>query len=98
MLEVSGGLHRFDRIVMPTRLSVYFGTSPRQRNFRRMMLPIAEKKPGRKRIYVSRRDARIRRVVNEQEIESILTARGFETVVASQLSPAAQAGAVNDAR
>jgi hypothetical protein len=98
ILEVPGGVHRFDRMVMPTRLSLTLDVSPRQRDFmRRMMLPIAERKSGRKRIYVSRRDAKIRRVVNEPEIESILRARGFETIVLSELSPAAQAGAFHDA-
>lgn len=41
---------------------------------------------GKKRFYISRSDARIRKVLNEEELEPILKAYGFETVRPEHLS------------
>jgi capsular polysaccharide biosynthesis protein len=45
---------------------------------------------GSKRIYVSRRDAKIRFVSNESQLGDVLTEFGFETLVMSDLSLADQ--------
>ena len=42
--------------------------------------------PGRRRIYVSRRNTSRRRVLNEHEVERLLHDRGFETVLPETLS------------
>ncbi|NQV54328.1 MAG: glycosyltransferase family 61 protein [Rhodospirillales bacterium] len=44
-----------------------------------------------KRIYISRRDAEARQLVNEAEIETVLKARGFEIAVLSEMTVADQA-------
>lgn len=45
---------------------------------------------GPRRIYVSRADAKTRRIANEDKLRENLEARGFQTVMLSQLPPAEQ--------
>jgi hypothetical protein len=87
------GVHRFDRLVMPTRITDTLDVSALQRDvLRRAVLPHAETNGTRRRLYISRRDAAVRRIANEDEIVPELVRRGFEVVVMSGLSPEAQAG------
>lgn len=52
----------------------------------RSNINLLQKNNSGKRIYVSRRNARVRRVVNEVEIEPVLHRHGFETVIMEDLS------------
>ncbi|MGE0045864.1 MAG: DUF563 domain-containing protein [Hyphomonadaceae bacterium] len=53
---------------------------------------------GMRRLYVSRAHARMRRIVNEADLIALLAARGFETVLAEDLSFAEQARIFGEAR
>jgi hypothetical protein len=87
------GVHGFARLVLPTRITDTLDVSAMQRDFlRRAVLPHAEPPGGRRRLYISRRDASVRRITNEDEIIPALLRRGFEVVVMSGFSPEAQAG------
>jgi hypothetical protein len=57
----------------------------------RFLKNVPAKIARRKRLFVSRRNAAKRRLVNEQEIEAVLHAEGFETVVLEGMSVAEQA-------
>lgn len=61
------------------------------RAVRRLFLPEILPPPTGRRLYLSRRDATHRRVVNEAELLPILRAHGFEEVSMSNLSVAEQA-------
>ena len=84
VIALNGGTHHFARAIIPTRLSATLDMSHAQRNFMRAMMPGVDSQPSG-RIYVSRRDAAIRRIVNEDEIEALLQRRGFRTVTMSGL-------------
>jgi hypothetical protein len=87
------GAHRFARLVLPTRITDTLDISSVQWDFlRRAMLPHAEAPAARRRLYISRRDAAVRRIANEDEIVPGLLRRGFQMVVMSGQSPEAQAG------
>jgi capsular polysaccharide biosynthesis protein len=66
---------------------------------RGLFLPAERPRAGgrRSRIYVSRSDARMRRVSNEDELIAFLGARGFETVTLTGLTVADQAAMFDDA-
>jgi len=49
----------------------------------------ADRPPRGRRIYLSRADARWRRVANEAEVAAFLESRGFETVLLSRMEPMA---------
>lgn len=54
---------------------------------RKVYVPKSQQDTGLpKKIYISRRDAKVRKVVNEDEIESLLVRNGFETVKMEQHS------------
>lgn len=90
IVRLGGAPCRFDRLVMPTAMSAPLDVSPAQRSFLRDIIP--EVPTGRKkRIYISRRDAQVRRITNEIEIQSLLNDYGFETVTLSEKSIEQQA-------
>ena len=60
-------------------------------DFSRSLIPIDTETPTPKRIFVSRRDATKRRLLNHEEIETLLEARGFEHVTMDARSPEQQA-------
>lgn len=60
-------------------------------DFSRSLIPIDTETPSPKRIFVSRRDATKRRMLNHEEIEALLQARGFEHVTMDGRSPEQQA-------
>ena len=91
ILPLGNHVHVFDRLVMPTNLAMPLDVSPRQRDFLRFVFSNDEIRSRRRRLYVSRRDAHVRRVANEAEIESVLRNRGFETVTLSHLTLEEQA-------
>ncbi len=66
------------------------------RYVRSLFLPSTPAVP-RRRLYLSRRDATRRRLVNEEEIRRILLARGFEEVSMSGLTVAEQARLLSEA-
>ena len=53
--------------------------------------------PGRRRLFVSRSDARERRLSNEAEVAALLEARGFETITPGSLDLEAQIAAFREA-
>lgn len=86
------GVSRFSRLVMPTNITHSLDISPLQRDMlRKVFLPESPRRDGRRRLYVSRRDAATRRLANEDEIYARLERRGFERIVMSELSPPEQA-------
>lgn len=87
------GAHRFDRLVLPTRFTQTLDVSALQLDvLRRAVLPHVERTCARRRLYISRRDAAVRRIANEHVILPELVRRGFEVVVMSGLSLEEQAG------
>lgn len=90
VVRLSGRPCLFNRLVMPTAMSSPLDASPAQRNFIRDIVPSEPSVAGR-RLYISRRDAAIRRIANEDEIEGILMKYGFETIILSGRSIVEQA-------
>ncbi|WP_292294413.1 glycosyltransferase family 61 protein [Marivita sp.] len=89
---LSDGAHRFDRLVMPTNLSRTLDVSPSQRDFLRSVFsPKGTDGQKKRRIYISREDAQVRRIANEAEIREILLPLDFEIVTMSGLSVPEQA-------
>ena len=56
-----------------------------------------DNKQATRRVYISRRDASLRKLVNEEELISALQQRGFEIVTPSELSFAGQVALFNEA-
>jgi capsular polysaccharide biosynthesis protein len=88
-LRWDGRTRTFDRVVVPsTRRRVDAPSIDALRWLRERMASNAE--PSRdewpSRVYISRRKARNRQVVNEPELEARLEERGFETYVLEELS------------
>jgi hypothetical protein len=88
-LRWDGGTRKFDRVVIPSiRRRVDAPSIDALRWLRDRMASNAE--PSRtdwsSRVYISRRQARNRRVLNERELEICLKERGFETYVLEDLS------------
>jgi len=78
------GVHRFERLHIPSRLALTADVSPFAIDWLNRRMP-AGPLSGNRRIYISRADARNRFVANEAEVESVLRDFGFETVVLSNL-------------
>jgi capsular polysaccharide biosynthesis protein len=80
----SGGQISADELVFPSFVAAT-GNPPRWalRWLRERLAPPPERND--RRLYVSRADAVVRRVVNEAELMPVLRERGFETFVGSQL-------------
>jgi glycosyl transferase family 61 len=78
---LESGVYRVRRLHFLTRLSNGSDVSPHAVDWLDRKFPPSA--PGKKRLYVSRSDARIRYVANEKEIERVLAEFGFETFVPS---------------
>ncbi len=74
-----------DELVFPSLIAPS-GNPPRWglRWLRERLAPAPQRND--RRLYVSRGDARVRRIVNESEVTAVLGRRGFETIVGSELS------------
>jgi capsular polysaccharide biosynthesis protein len=83
---------RVERLIVPSFLSrtgcVY---PPAVELLRRFFQPVVPA-PGRRRIYISRRGWRQRRLENEAEIEGALAERGFEIAAPERMTMADQIG------
>lgn len=90
---IDAGYHTVDRVYFPEMLAPWGSISPHAVSWLRThLLKKAELSPrgtGR-RIYVSRRDANQRRVVNEEEIINYVSNLGFEVVCPGEMSLADQ--------
>ncbi len=64
---------------------------------RARLLPSKTKANRQRRIYLTRRDAPVRRLKNEEEIEKLVHSYGFETVVSTRLTVAQQAQTFSEA-
>ncbi|MEB3292994.1 MAG: glycosyltransferase family 61 protein [Synechococcales bacterium] len=94
-LFLEDGVYRFTQLHLLTRLSVTGDVSPLAIDWlHHVFSPVANrvtfKNPPSKRLYISRRDANIRRVTNEAAVEEVLAPLGFETIVPSEYSLAEQ--------
>jgi len=78
------GVHRFDRLHIPSRLSRTADVSPLAIDWLNRRLPSAPV-TGRRRLYITRSDARNRFVNNEDEVMATLGDHGFEKVTLSGL-------------
>ena len=58
----------------------------RDRLMEALKVPRAGRAPARRRLFVSRRNMKGRRITNEEEVEAILRDRGFETLMPETLS------------
>lgn len=52
--------------------------------------PLSKPAPPHRKIYISREDAKERRVTNHSEVETFLRSRGFETIIPGKLTVAQQ--------
>jgi len=100
LIRVDDQLHiEADRLVVPSMRHDNTKVSRAEMEFvRRLFLP-EEAVPGtaHRRLYVSRRDASFRQVLNEHELMPLLREYGFEEVVMSSLSVAEQARIFSEA-
>lgn len=90
ILDLAPGVHRFERLIMPTNQTHSMDVLPESRDFLRASVG-ARRTGGGKRIYVSRRDAAVRIIANEAQLLPDLERRGFESVTLSGLSIVEQA-------
>ncbi len=89
-------VHQFDRLVVPSMGFPLEEVTPWACEWVRSLFP--EKISGPGKIYLTRRGAGRRRLVNESEIETILVSRGFTIIQPEQLSVAEQAGIFRSSR
>jgi capsular polysaccharide biosynthesis protein len=98
--RVTDAIHfQTDSLVVPAVRHDNTRVNPSDLRFtRRLFLP-EEPSPtnAKRRLYVSRRDASFRRVLNEPELMPILHKHGFEEVTMSKLSVAEQANLFSEA-
>jgi capsular polysaccharide biosynthesis protein len=100
IIRVTDDLHvQADHLVVPAVRHDNTRVSPGDVRFTRSLYLPQEPKPAAatRRLYISRRDASFRRVVNEAEIMPLLHAHGFEEVAMSKLSVAEQAKLFSEA-
>lgn len=97
VLWLPDGTYAFDRLAIPANLSTYAVVSTHAIQFlRNQYLPALRRDlkdfvvPG-KRIYISRADAAVRRIRNEDQVEKLLASMGFISIVMSDFSIAEQA-------
>jgi Glycosyltransferase 61 len=89
------GVYRFETLHLLTRLSLTVDVSPLaiawlHQKFSQATSKVSFSNPPSKRIYISRRDAKIRRVTNEAALESVLSRFGLTPIVPSDYSLAEQ--------
>ncbi|NJK40026.1 MAG: glycosyltransferase family 61 protein [Oscillatoriales cyanobacterium RM2_1_1] len=88
---LEAGVYKFKRLHIPTRLAESGDVSPLAIEWlnRKLTKPDLEA-PRNRRIYVSRADAKLRYVINEVDVQNLLSGFGFETVEMSRYSLAEQ--------
>lgn len=87
-----GAVYRFDELWVPSLLTWRLRVHPvALRWLRRTYLGTDAPGAGKRRLFVSRRDASIRHLLNEDEVVALLARYGFETVEAARLGFGAQA-------
>ncbi len=98
---LGAGVHFFDSLYLPSAMSPTLDISRSKLSFlRNQVLPVmkrAASEPRGRRLYISRKDANIRRIRNESSLIDMLSARGFEVVTLSELSIADQVSTFADA-
>lgn len=90
ILFLPSGIHRFRSLLVPSMLVPESRVAPRSVRFLREALLPSPRPDLPRRVYVSRKDAVIRRVVNEAEILDRLAAFGIVDVSLSAMPPAEQ--------
>jgi capsular polysaccharide biosynthesis protein len=86
-LFLDDGVYRFEKLHLPTRLAPPGGqASSLAIEWLRRKVPAPPSSNPVRRLYISRRDAKIRSVTNEAEVEAALGDLGFVTVVPSEHS------------
>lgn len=93
----SGGVASVDRLIIPEHRSGGAVSPSDCRWLRDRMTANADGSTNSNRIYVSRREADQRRVVNEEELLEALSSFGFEAYVLEQMSFEDQVSLFNDA-
>jgi capsular polysaccharide biosynthesis protein len=89
-------VHQFERLVVPAMPVLEWKVPPWACAWLRSLFP--EKNSGPEKIYISRRNAPQRRLINEAELEKGLQAIGFESLQLEQLPIAEQAGLFNSVK
>jgi capsular polysaccharide biosynthesis protein len=89
-------IHQFHRLIVPAMPFPMEQVAPWVCQWLRSL--VAAKASGPERIYLSRRGAETRRLVNEDELRGALALRGFVTFQAEKLSVAEQAQLLSSAR
>ena len=100
IIRVTNDLHlQADTLVVPSVRHDNTRVSPDDVRFTRSLYLPEEPKPttAKRRLYVSRRDASFRRVLNEADLMSLLRQHGFEEVAMSKMSVAEQAKLFSEA-
>ena len=102
VLSLAPGRHRFDRLILPHRISGPMDVSPLVGHFADTRLgPALLRHRGTatsgRRIYISRQDARSRRLLNEDDLIARLSHLGFDCVTLSGLSLQDQAALFSSA-
>ncbi|TCD05006.1 glycosyltransferase family 61 protein [Erythrobacteraceae bacterium CFH 75059] len=91
VLTPDGSVLLADTLIMPTRMAHTLDMGPAQIDVLRAALLPNSGGPSGRRLYISRRDAAIRRIVNEEELFSHLVPLGFELTTLSGLTMRQQA-------
>ena len=83
-LFVDDGVYRFEKLHILSRFAKTSDISPFAIDWLTQKIQMGNAEIPRKRIYVSRSDAKIRYITNELEIQNVLSDFGFETVIMSR--------------
>ncbi len=92
IVEFDGGHWEFDQLYFPSFLGRTGNPTPRavlwlrERFGEALGIQVERDSTCRSRLYISRRDASRRRIVNEEELVGFLESRGFSVVVPGELS------------
>jgi capsular polysaccharide biosynthesis protein len=83
---------QYKQLIVPSLLGITGSMTKRQCDFlRRYMLPAVQNKNCNQRLYISRRDAKTRRILNENDLIPILKEADFQIVDMENLSVSDQA-------
>ena len=77
---------RCRELVVPTSLTNHVKMGIGTQWLRRQLAPWIESGPPTERLFVSRRDATVRRLLNESELEAALIPLGFSSIVPGEMS------------
>ncbi len=84
------GVYQFKRLHLLSRLAKTCDGSPIALKWLNQAIPSSPNSPRNRRLYISRRDAKIRFLTNENDAQTVLSDFGFETIVMSDYSLADQ--------